>query len=280
MDNKKINNQLNNNDKSKILTFVLIILFAICVLTYIFVTNTKKIQKSKQERIYAQEKKKIIKDKEEKIDRALDIANRIDKVENLQKKDYIEFAKYQFKEPEKGDSILEVKLTNSKVIKIKLFREYTQNAYNDLQKAINKKIYIGSKVLDNKYNGSVLFGKGNDVDVWSVGYNREVHQKLVPYYASVIIKTKNTQSDILGSDFRIITEKFNETEKNNLIKAKYPESLIKAYEQYGGLIFDEYLYSAVIGQVVEGMDEIEKIVNSDEYKNIKIEAMNIYDYER
>lgn len=59
MDNKKINNQLNNNDKSKILTFVLIILFAICVLTYIFVTNTKKIQKSKQERIYAQEKKRL-----------------------------------------------------------------------------------------------------------------------------------------------------------------------------------------------------------------------------
>ncbi len=62
----------------------------------------------------------------------------------------------------------------------------------------------------------------------------------------------------LGSQFFITQAKYNEQIYNRLKIENAPESILKAYKEYGGYpsLFLQY---TVFGQVYEGMDVVDKI---------------------
>ena len=89
-------------------------------------------------------------------------------------------------------------------------------------------------------------------------FGKEVSLKRFPFRGSLAMASVSGVEKSLGSQFFITQAKYNEQIYNKLKLTNAPESILKAYKEYGGYpsLFLQY---TVFGQVYEGMDVVDKI---------------------
>ena len=90
------------------------------------------------------------------------------------------------------------------------------------------------------------------------GFEEEIDQSLVPYRGALCMASAGTGTSTLGSQFFIVQANADDTQAKSLKSYGYPEGLINAYSKYGGYL-SLYKSYTVFGQVVSGMDVVDKI---------------------
>jgi len=81
----------------------------------------------------------------------------------------------------------------------------------------------------------------------------------IKHVRGVISMARSRENDSASSQFFIVQANATDEMKNALSQYGYPEGLIDAYSQYGGYLSLYGMYT-VFGQVVDGMDVVDKIV--------------------
>ena len=99
-------------------------------------------------------------------------------------------------------------------------------------------------------------GSGGE-SIWGEGFGTEISQSLVPYRGALCMAMSSRPNSI-GSQFFIEQANPNLEEAEAMRQGGYPEGLVKMYEKYGGTL-SLYRNYTVFGQVVDGMDIVDKI---------------------
>lgn len=169
-------------------------------------------------------------------------------------------------------------------IKIKLFPKYAPKAVENFMTHAKDGYYDGVSfhrvIKDFMIQSGDPKGDGTGGEsIWNEEFAPEISPNL--YHINGALAMARTSGDVSektqGSQFYIVQ---NENDvSDGLLKEDYPEEIIQAYKN-GGTPFLDFEYS-VFGQVIEGMDVVDKIGNletdsQDKPKEtVKIEKINI-----
>lgn len=278
-DKKKYN--LNNFEKRRILIYISILIVAIFFIILIIFSLVKKYNKNKEEKVKFAKVRKEIKNK---YGENVYINKRDIKQEELYHTDYKLNAEMQFKYPEIGDFIFEIKFKNYKPLKFKIFYPNAPRLSMDLENAVKDGKFIGKKIDLVINESQISINKDNKEKIWSTHSRNNLDLKLVPFYGSLVVNTTKLGDENYGSELDIITYKKDETE--TLKKAKYPKDLIELSEKHKGSIIANYSKKSVIGQIIDDDGTLEKINREVQEQSqiegpktdIEIEDVKFYQY--
>ena len=132
--------------------------------------------------------------------------------------DYVKLGKEALEQPKKGETIAIITVKNFGDIKLKFYKEEAPKAVENFL----------THAKEGYYNGQIAMASVSGVE------------------------------KSLGSQFFITQAKYNEQIYSRLKLANAPESILKAYKEYGGYpsLFLQY---TVFGQVYEGIEVVDKI---------------------
>ena len=159
--------------------------------------------------------------------------------------DYEAAAEEQMAEPKEGETIAVMHVKNYGDITFKFFEDKAPKAVDNFLTHAKDGYYNGVKfhrvMEDFMIQGGDPKGDGTGGEsIWGKGFEEEIDQSLVPYRGALCMaNADNTQAKSLKS-------------------YGYPEGLINAYSKYGGYL-SLYKSYTVFGQVVSGMDVVDKI---------------------
>lgn len=191
--------------------------------------------------------------------------NKVD-VESI---NFVEYAKKQVAEPAKGETVAVIHVKDYGDITVKFFNDKAPKAVENFITHSKNGYYNGvifHRVIDDFMiqagdpNG---IGTGGE-SIWGKTFEDEFSYELVPYRGALCMA--NAGSNTNGSQFFIEQAKFNQDTYNMLKQYGYPENLLEAYKIYGGSM---HLFCAhtVFGQVIDGMDVVDKITKVETDKN-------------
>ena len=206
-----------------------------------------------------------------------------------EKSDYEKYAEKQMAKPEKGESIAVIHVKKYGDITVKFFDDVAPKAvenfkthakdgyYNGLifHRVINEFMIQGGDPLGTGYGGESIWGKG---------FEEELSEEILPYRGSLCMASSGTGTSSLGSQF-FITQAHYDEETAQLLKEYYqfPQGIIDMYKKYGGYM-SLYQQYTVFGQVIEGMDVVDKIAstktdsNDKTLEDVVIESIEIKEY--
>ena len=200
--------------------------------------------------------------------------------------DFIEKAKKQVANPEKGETIAIMHVKNYGDIKIKFFKDVAPKAVENFITHSKNGYYNGLTfhrvINDFMIQGGDPTGTGaGGESIWKKKFEDEFSYDLVPYRGALCMA--NSGSNTNGSQFFIEQAKYNETTAKQLSQAGYPDNIMAAYKIYGGSmhLFGKH---TVFGQVFEGMDVVDKIAatktdsNDKPVESVIIESIEIVEY--
>ena len=177
--------------------------------------------------------------------------------------DYIALQKEALEKPKKGETIAIIKVKDYGEIKIKFFKEEAPKAVENFLTHAKNGYYNGQifhRVINEfMIQGGDPTGTGTGGEsIWKEAFGKEVSLKRFPFRGSLAMASVSGVKKSLGSQFFITQAKYNEQIYNRLKIENAPESILKAYKEYGGYpsLFLQY---TVFGQVYEGMDVVDKI---------------------
>ena len=177
--------------------------------------------------------------------------------------DYIALQKEALEKPKKGETIAIIKVKDYGEIKLKFFKEEAPKAVENFLTHAKNGYYNGQifhRVINEfMIQGGDPTGTGTGGEsIWKEAFGKEVILKRFPFRGSLAMASVSGVEKSLGSQFFITQAKYNEQIYNQLKLANAPESILKAYKEYGGYpsLFLQY---TVFGQVYEGMDVVDKI---------------------
>lgn len=166
------------------------------------------------------------------------------------------------KEVQKNEKLVEME-TSMGTIKIKLFPEYAPKAVENFITHSKNGYYEGvtfHRVMkDFMIQGGDPEGTGRGGEsIYGQPFEDELSDKLFNLRGALSMANAGPSTN--GSQFFIVQNStLAEGLKEKMEKAKYPEEIIKAYEQGGTPWLDNK--HTVFGQVIEGMDVVDKIAN-------------------
>ena len=206
--------------------------------------------------------------------------------DELSKQDFVAFAKKQVAEPEKGETIAILHIKNYGDIKVKFFKDVAPKAVENFVEHSKAGYYNGMtfhRVIDGfMIQGGDPTGTGRGGEsIWGEAFEDEFSYELAPYRGALCMA--NSGSNTNGSQFFIEQAGYDEDTGDLLLQNGYPENLIEAYKEYGGSMH-LFLRHTVFGQVIEGMDVVDKIaaVETDEddkpVEDVVIESVEITEY--
>ena len=177
--------------------------------------------------------------------------------------DYEAAAEEQMAEPKKGETIAVMHVKNYGDITFKFFEDKAPKAVDNFLKHAKEGYYNGVKfhrvMEDFMIQGGDPKGDGTGGEsIWGKGFEEEIDQSLVPYRGALCMASAGTGTSTLGSQFFIVQANADDTQAKSLKSYGYPEGLINAYSKYGGYL-SLYKSYTVFGQVVSGMDVVDKI---------------------
>ncbi|MGC6769736.1 peptidylprolyl isomerase [Enterococcus sp. LJL128] len=179
----------------------------------------------------------------------------------------------------KNEALVEM-VTSEGAIKIKLFPEIAPKTVENFLTHAKDGYYDGvtfHRVINNfMIQGGDPDGTGGGGEsIWGGGFEDEFSNQL--YNIRGALSMANAGPGTNGSQFFIVQN--SEDMSDGLLKDDYPEKIIDAYKNGGTPHLDGA--HTVFGQVIEGMDVVDKIAeletdgNDKPVKEVKIEKINI-----
>lgn len=190
---------------------------------------------------------------------------------DVTKLNFVESAKKQMADPEKGDTIAILHIKNYGDIKVKFFKDIAPKAVENFVTHAQQGYYNGLTfhrvINDFMIQGGDPTGTGaGGESIWGKDFEDEFSYDLVPYRGALCMA--NAGSNTNGSQFFIEQAKYDESMAKTLLQYGYPQNLVDAYKIYGGSM---HLFTkhTVFGQVIEGMDVVDKIAECKTDNNDK-----------
>jgi peptidyl-prolyl cis-trans isomerase B (cyclophilin B) len=150
-------------------------------------------------------------------------------------------------------------------IKIKLFPEYAPKAVENFITHSQKGYYNGlifhRVIKDFMIQGGDPKGNGTGgVSIWGSPFEDELSDHLFNLRGALAMANSGPNTN--GSQFFIVQNpKLDPSMKSQMEQAGYPKEIMAAYDKNGGTPWLDQHYT-VFGQVIEGMDVVDKIANT------------------
>ncbi|WP_442595860.1 peptidylprolyl isomerase [Neobacillus sp. D3-1R] len=157
-------------------------------------------------------------------------------------------------------------------IKIKLFPEMAPKAVENFIKHSEEGYFDGlifhRVIKDFMIQGGDPQGTGmGGESIYGQPFEDEFSDKLFNLRGA--LSMANSGPNTNGSQFFIVQNtKLGEGMTDQMKQAKYPEDIIKAYDENGGTPWLDFRHT-IFGQVVEGMDIVDSIANVETVENDK-----------
>ena len=185
--------------------------------------------------------------------------------------DFKEAAEKQLAMPAKGETVAIMHIKNYGDVKIKFFKDVAPKAVENFVTHAREGYYDGLTfhrvINDFMIQGGDPTGTGTGgSSIWGKSFEDEFSYDLVPYRGALCMA--NSGSNTNGSQFFIEQAKYNESTAETLKQYGYPENLLEAYKIYGGSMH-LFFHHTVFGQVIEGMDVVDKIAATETDDNDK-----------
>lgn len=171
----------------------------------------------------------------------------------------------------KNERLVEMQ-TSEGNIKIKLFPDEAPKTVENFIKHSEDGYYDGlifhRVIKDFMVQGGDPQGNGTGGEsIYGQAFKDEFSQKLVNLRGA--LSMANSGPDTNGSQFFIVqNSRIEEGMKEQLETAGYPKELVQAYVENGGTPWLDFKHT-VFGQVIEGMDIVDKIANTETVENDK-----------
>jgi peptidyl-prolyl cis-trans isomerase B (cyclophilin B) len=155
--------------------------------------------------------------------------------------------------------------TSMGTIKIKLFPEYAPKAVENFVKHSQDGYYDGlifhRVINDFMIQGGDPNGNGTGGEsIWKTPFEDEFSPNLFNLRGA--LSMANSGSNTNGSQFFIVQKTtLDPSMKEEMDKAGYPKEIIDAYDKNGGTPWLDHRHT-VFGQVIEGMDIVDKIADT------------------
>ena len=185
--------------------------------------------------------------------------------------DYMANAEKQMAKPEKGETIAVIHVADFGDITVKFFDDVAPKAVENFVTHAKEGYYDGvtfHRVIDEfMIQGGDPEGTGaGGESIWGTGFEEEIDDSLVPYRGSLCMASSGVGTSSLGSQFFITQANPSEEMTQTLTQYGYDEGLIEAYKKYGGYMSLNGQYT-VFGQVIDGMDVVDKIAKTPVKEN-------------
>ncbi|MEH7253755.1 peptidylprolyl isomerase [Neobacillus niacini] len=167
-------------------------------------------------------------------------------------------------EVSENEKLVEIETTMGNV-KIKLFPEYAPKAVENFVKHSEEGYYDGlifhRVITDFMIQGGDPNGNGTGGEsIYGKPFEDEFSKNL--YNLRGALSMANSGANTNGSQFFIVQKKsVDPSMKTEMEKAGFPKEIIEAYDENGGTPWLDQRHT-VFGQVVEGMDIIDKIAET------------------
>lgn len=155
--------------------------------------------------------------------------------------------------------------TSMGTIKIKLFPEYAPKAVENFVKHSEKGYYNGlifhRVIKDFMIQGGDPNGNGTGGEsIWGHPFEDEFSDHLFNIRGA--LSMANSGANTNGSQFFIVQNtKLDPSLKSQMEKVGYPNTIIDAYGKHGGTPWLDHKHT-VFGQVIDGMEIVDKIANT------------------
>lgn len=150
-------------------------------------------------------------------------------------------------------------------IKIKLFPDYAPKAVENFVKHSEEGYFDGlifhRVIKDFMIQGGDPNGNGTGgTSIWGTPFEDEFTPNL--FNVRGALSMANSGANTNGSQFFIVqSSRLDPSMKEQMEKAGYPMEMIDAYAKHGGTPWLDHRHT-VFGQVIEGMDIVDKIANT------------------
>lgn len=205
----------------------------------------------------------------------------------VEKMNFLEAAKKQVAAPQKGETVAIIHVKNYGDIKVKFFKDIAPKAVENFITHSKNGYYNGitfHRVINDfmiQGGDPTATGAGGE-SIWKKDFEDEFSYDLVPYRGALCMA--NAGSNTNGSQFFIEQASYDEATYKMLKQYQYPDNLLEAYKQYGGSMHLFFAHT-VFGQVIEGMDVVDKIAKTEvdsktskPVNDVVIESIEIVEY--
>ena len=245
------------SESKKNLAIIAVLAIIIIGIIGVFILREYKLNEEKKNATNSK-----IEDKQENKEEKNNSKNEKEK-ETVDNIDYVKLGKEALEKPKKGETIAIINVKNFGEIKLKFYKEEAPKAVENFLTHAKNGYYNGQifhRVINEfMIQGGDPTGTGTcGESIWKEAFGKEVSLKRFPFRGSLAMASVSGVEKSLGSQFFITQAKYKEQIYNQLKLANAPESILKAYKEYGGYpsLFLQY---TVFGQVYEGMDVVDKI---------------------
>lgn len=185
--------------------------------------------------------------------------------------EYETAAEEQFSDAKSGEEIAVMHVKGYGDITFKFFKDKAPKAVENFLTHAKDGYYNGVKfhrVMEEfMIQGGDPKGDGTGGEsIWGEGFDEEIDQSLVPYRGALCMASAGYGNSSLGSQFFIVQANPDESTANTMLKYGYPEELVNQYSKHGGYL-SLYQQYTVFGQVIDGMDVVDKIAKVEKTKS-------------
>ena len=197
-----------------------------------------------------------------------------------------------FSAPEKGDTIIEMKIKDYGTVKFRLFPEYADKGVENFVELAKKGYYNGLKfhrvIKDFMIQGGDPLGNGMGGEcIWGGKFDGGTDPHLI-HVSGALAYANNGGTSTDGSQFYVVTgSKYTKEDLTSLEQkgCVFSDNAKELYENVGGAPWLDGNYT-VFGQVIDGLDVIFKIqhvsvdqTSSMPYRDVIMESVNVGTYD-
>lgn len=197
-------------------------------------------------------------------------------------------AEKQMAMPEKGDTIAIMHVKDYGDITFKFFEDYAPKAVENFLTHAKEGYYDGltfHRVMNEfMIQGGDPLGTGTGGEsIWGTGFGVELNEDLVPYKGSLCMAMSSLPNSI-GSQFFITQANYNPNKESYFQAFGLYDKFWGLYKKYGGDLIDLYMKYTVFGQVIDGIDVVDKIaavetdIKDKPTTDIIIESIEVTEY--